>query len=215
MKDISLAIFDLDGTLVDAYPAIYRSVNFTLKKFGHPAQDERVIRRAVGWGDKELLRPFVHAGELDRALAVYRRYHATALLTGTRLLPGARRVLSTLKQRGYKLAVASNRPTRFSRIILKRCAIGRYFDYMLCGDKVARGKPDPMILKAILARLKTPPAHAVYIGDMFIDVQTARRACVRSIALATGSSTRAELRRERPDALLAGLAGILGYLPRN
>lgn len=215
MTDISLAIFDLDGTLVDAYPAIYRSVNFTLSAFGYPPQSGRVIRRAVGWGDKSLLRPFVKARELDAALAVYRRYHAKALVRGTRLLPGARKVLATLKRRGYKLAVASNRPTRFSRIIMEHCGISGYFDRVLCGDKVARGKPDPMILREIMARLKVVPARAVYVGDMFLDIQTARRAGTAAIAVSTGSSTRVELRREKPDLLLGGVTEILPYLPGN
>lgn len=215
MTDISLAIFDLDGTLVDAYPAICRSVNFTLGTLGYPSRGDRVIRRAVGWGDKNLLRPFVKARELDAALAVYRRYHAKALARDTRLLPGARKVLAALKRRGYKLAVASNRPTRFSRIIIEHCGIGGYFDHVLCGDKVARGKPDPMLLRVIMARLKVLPARAVYIGDMFLDIQAARRAGTAAIAVATGSSTRAELRREGPDLLLGGLEEILPYLPGN
>jgi len=54
-----LIIFDLDGTLVDAYPAIINSFNFTMNAMGLPLRDDITIRRAVGWGDRNLLKPFV------------------------------------------------------------------------------------------------------------------------------------------------------------
>ena len=59
MGDIKLIIFDLDGTLLDAYRAIVRSFNYTMGRLGYPAQDALVIRRAVGWGDARLLKPFI------------------------------------------------------------------------------------------------------------------------------------------------------------
>jgi phosphoglycolate phosphatase-like HAD superfamily hydrolase len=79
MKDISLAVFDLDGTLINAYPAIYHSFNFAMRKAGYPPQKEQVICRAVGWGDQNLIRPFVKPEDLERVLAVYRRDHAKSL----------------------------------------------------------------------------------------------------------------------------------------
>ncbi|MDD4953853.1 MAG: HAD hydrolase-like protein, partial [Candidatus Omnitrophica bacterium] len=51
MENIKLIIFDLDGTLVDAYLAISKSFNYATRKFGYPARGPLVIRRAVGWGD--------------------------------------------------------------------------------------------------------------------------------------------------------------------
>jgi len=59
MKNLSLIIFDLDGTLLDAYGAIIESFNYTMRKVGCPKRDSLTIRRAVGWGDEFLLRPFV------------------------------------------------------------------------------------------------------------------------------------------------------------
>jgi 2-phosphoglycolate phosphatase len=213
MKNISLVIFDLDGTIVDAYRAIYRSMNFTLRQMGCPRQDERIIRRAVGWGDRNLLKPFVKKSDLERALAIYRLHHVKSLLSGTRLFPGVRGLLKSLKKRGYKLAVATNRPTQFSLIILKHCAIRNYFDFVLCGDKLKKGKPDPEILRLIMEKLGVAPERTVYVGDMFIDVQTALRAGVHAVAVTTGSSTREELRREKPEAILPGVRSLLKLLP--
>jgi HAD superfamily hydrolase (TIGR01509 family) len=202
MKDVSLVIFDLDGTLIDAYEAIYRSFNHVMAEAGYPERPERVIRKAVGWGDRNLLKPFVSKRDLDRVLALYRSHHSRSLPRWSRLIPGARRVLSTLKKRGCALAVASNRPTRFSLILLRSCGIRKYFDAVLCGDRVKKGKPDPEILRKLMARLRTGPSETAYVGDMAIDVQAGKRAGVLSIAVTGGSSSQRELRKQRLDIII-------------
>ena len=193
MRQIKLIIFDLDGTLVNAYAAVASSINFTLKKMGFPVRDSYTIRRAVGWGDLRLLKSFVDPECLDQAINIYRKHHALALKKWTRFLPGAHDLIVNLKKRKYKLAIASNRPTRFTLIILRSLGIRKYFDYVLCADKLKAGKPHPEILFKILQKLNCKRSEALYIGDMTIDVQTARRARVKVVAVLTGSSTRQEI----------------------
>ena len=215
---LKLVIFDLDGTLMDAYEAIYRSFNYTMERIGCPCREEQVIRRAVGWGDRNLLKPFVRARDLDAALAIYRRHHAVSLRENTRLFPGVKGMLAGLRKKGVRLAVASNRPTRFSLIALNALGIRKNFDYVLCADKVKRGKPWPDILRKIMARLKAGPEQTVYAGDMAIDVQAARAAGVWPVAVTTGSNTPAQLRKERPFAVIRRireLPAILRRLERN
>ena len=203
-RKFKLVIFDLDGTLIDAYRAVSQSMNHALRTCGFPAVDDETIKRNVGWGDRHLLERFVGRKHRDRALAVYRAHHRESLKTGSKLLPGARRILDFLKKEKYRLAVASNRPTKFSLIALRTLDIRRYFDYVLCADKVARPKPAGDILIAILARFRLKPGAALYVGDMMIDVQTGKRARVKTVAVTTGSCTAAELRRLKP----------LGVIPR-
>ncbi|MGE5197867.1 MAG: HAD family hydrolase [Deltaproteobacteria bacterium] len=209
MKDIRLIIFDLDGTLVNAYPAIIRSFNYTMRRLKCPKQINGVIRRSVGWGDRNLLKPFLKEADLDKALSIYRRHHAQTLIKYTSVFPGARQVLSYLKKKGYKLAVASNRPTRFSNILMRHLGLQRYLDYSLCGDKVKHMKPNPEILNRIMHRLQVRPAQTLFVGDMFIDVQAGRRAGVKTIMLTTGSSTREELEKERPYRIIDKLTEII------
>ena len=59
LNHFKLIIFDLDGTLIDAYQPIIDSFNFTMKKLGLPLKNKTVIRKAVGWGDEMLLLPFL------------------------------------------------------------------------------------------------------------------------------------------------------------
>ena len=209
---IKLIIFDLDGTLMDAYGAVSRSINFTMKKFGLPKLSAAMIKRTVGWGDKHLLEAFVGKAHSQKALAIYRRHHERSLRQDTKFLPGAKRVLRELRKEGYLLAVASNRPTKFSLIALRHLKIQKVFDFILCGDKARRPKPYPDILLQILARFKLRSDDALYVGDMTIDVQTGRRAKIRTIAVTTGSSTAAELAALKPYRLIRRVDAVIPIL---
>lgn len=212
MKNIKLVIFDLDGTLVNAYPAIYRSFNYVMWELGYPIKDDLTIRKAVGWGDENLLRPFVEAKDLKRAALLYRRHHEQSLIKGSRLLPKVRLLLRRLKSKGYKLAVASNRPTKFSLILIRHLKLEEYFDYVLCADKLKKGKPHPEILNRIIQKFSFRPKETLYVGDMVIDAQAGRRAKIKTIVVTTGSSMVKELKREKPYRLMHRVSGILRLL---
>lgn len=211
-NNIQLVIFDLDGTLIDAYRAVYESINFAMAQKGFPGVSAQAIRRSVGWGDRHLIEKFVGKENLENVLAVYRRHHRLSLKRATTLLPGALKLLQGLKKNKYKIAVASNRPTRFSLIILKQLKIRKYFDYVLCADKLKNGKPHPEILQKILKRFCLKPHEAFYVGDMTIDLQAGARARVKTIGVATGSCTQKELARCKPYAIVARVDQVRKFL---
>ena len=204
-----LVIFDLDGTLVDAYPALTESVVYAVTRLGYPAPSPAQVRRAVGRGQRYLLGSFVAKADLPRALRIFRPHHRRALVHGVRWLPHARRVLKTLKKRGALLAIASNRPMPFTKKILKVLDAQRIFDAVRCADQVRRGKPHPQMLHDILRRLKVARADAVYVGDMPIDIQAGRRAGLATVGVVTGSSGSGELRASRPTRLIRKLQDLL------
>jgi len=207
-SQIKAILFDLDGTLIDAYQAIIQSFNHTMRRLHYPVKPDTVIRRAVGWGDENLLKPFVRREDLARALRIYRHHHKGALLKGSRLLPGVKRTLKYLKAKGYILAVASNRPTRFSRILVVGLKLAPFFSYMLCADKLKHGKPHPEILKKIMKRLSVEPHEALYVGDMRIDAQAGRRARVKTIVVTTGSSSLREIKKENPFCIIKKISHL-------
>ncbi|MFA5319700.1 MAG: HAD family hydrolase [Candidatus Omnitrophota bacterium] len=214
IKEIRLVIFDLDGTLIDAYAAIADSFNHVMRRMGLPIKPAGVIRKAVGGGDANLLRPFVPVSDLKRALVIYRRHHASALRGKSRLLPGAAGLMEDLRKRGIRMAVASNRPTRFSRILLEYFGLDKRFAYVLCADKLKKGKPDPLILRRILRKLKIRPENALYVGDMDIDALTGRRAGVRTAIVLTGSGERKEIRSVSPWKIVRNLEELRKILTR-
>ncbi len=208
MERIRLVIFDLDGTLVDAYRAIAGSFNHTMRALGYPGQDNLTIRRAVGWGDENLLRPFIKPKDLPRAIGIYRNHHARSLTRYSRLFPGVTRLLRALKTEGFKLAVASNRPTRFSLLLLGHLGIRKYFDCVLCADACTYGKPHPQILNSIMKKFSLKPQQAMYVGDMTIDAEAGRRARVRTIIITTGSSAASEIKKIKPYRTIRNISAL-------
>ncbi len=206
---IKLVIFDLDGTILDAYKAIQESLNFTLRSLGHPPVGAAGVRRAVGYGDINFIQRFVKEEEAENALKIYREHHKTALLKYSRTKPQARKILGYLKKRGYKLAVASNRPRKFSNILLRHLGLKKYFKVVLCGKNKNDIKPKPALLNKIIRRLEIKKNEAVYVGDMVVDVRAGRNAGIKTVAITSGSSTRAELKRAGPFRIISRLSELL------
>lgn len=198
MNNLKLVIFDLDGTLVDAYQGVASSLNYALGQLHCAPIDDESIKRTVGRGDRHLIATFVAEEDVDKALSIFRQHHTHALKEGTIFLPGAKQLLKKLKAKNYALAIASNRPTRFTHIILKHLRLQQTFDYVLCGDKVEHPKPAADILERILKKFSLMPDEALYVGDMVIDVETGNKAGVRTVAVVTGSNTKEELFSSRP-----------------
>ena len=121
----------------------------------------------------------------------------------TRLLPGVKETLEALRHRGTLLAVCSNKPVRFTKELLEFLGIAAWFSAVLGPEDVARPKPAPDMLVEALGRLKIPLNEAIYIGDMVVDIETARACGVRVWVVPTGSDERATLVRAKPDRLCA------------
>ncbi len=203
-----LIVFDLDGTLVNAYPAIIRSVNFTLKKLGLPPQRPLVIKRAVGMGDRHLMAHFVGESLADKAISFYRGHHLKALHKGVHFLPGAKNLLLWCKSQGFHLGIVTNRPTVFTKEILKGLEAQSYFAKVLCADKSPQPKPAPDMLLKICKDLKIPRNQTIYVGDMVIDVNCGANAGIRTIAVATGSNSKNELKQASPYKIINSLKQI-------
>jgi phosphoglycolate phosphatase len=206
MESIKLIIFDLDGTLVDAYTAISRSFNYVMHRLELKPQSTSNVRRLVGWGDVNLLKPYVLPKNLKYALNLYRAHHKHDLLKHSYLYPRARGLLGYLKEKGYKLAVASNRPSEFSHILLEHLKISGFFDYVLCADQSKHGKPHPEMLNKIVRKFKLKKAQALYVGDMAIDAQAGRAAKINTVIVTSGSSSKLEIKREQPFRIISAIS---------
>jgi 2-phosphoglycolate phosphatase len=195
-------IFDFDGTLVDSYQAITASVNHVRAAHHLPPLTEPEVRRCVGRGPAYLLKHTVPGTNLDVDLARYRAHHPSVLRSGTRLLPGVAQTLRSLKQSGLRLAVCSNKPRDFTRELLLFLSLSALIEIVIGPEDAARIKPAPDMLLAALTQLKMAPAEALYVGDMVVDIETARAAGVTVWVIPTGSDERATLEAARPDRIL-------------
>ncbi|MSQ94053.1 MAG: HAD family hydrolase [Gemmataceae bacterium] len=205
-------VFDFDGTLADSYAAIACSVNHVrgLRGLGELSLDE--VKHYVGRGAEYLLEHTVPDGQLAEDLARYRVHHPNVMLTMTHLLPGAAALVSGLHQRGKKVGLCSNKPRFFSAEILKYLGLAAYFEAVLGPDDVPKPKPAPDMLLLAIDRLGVPAERLLYVGDMTVDIQTARAAGVTVWAVATGSEPRRDLETSRPDRLLTSLQEMIAEL---
>jgi phosphoglycolate phosphatase len=198
-------LFDFDGTLADSYPAITASVNHVRAAHGLPPLDEVEVRRHVGRGPSYLLTHTVPGGDPTADVARYRAHHPAVMRAGTRLLPGAAKAVAALIASGRSVGVCSNKPRAFTRDLLEYLGLAASIDLILGPEDVARPKPAPDMLLQALSRLELPAAETLYVGDMAVDIETARAAGVPVWVVATGSDDRATLERAQPDRLLRDL----------
>lgn len=208
IKDLQAVLFDFDGTLGDSYPAITASVNHVRAVHNLPPLDEADVRCHVGHGAPYLLRHTVPAGTDEANAAAYRAHHPSVLREGTSLLPGAAELLRTLHGRGFHLGICSNKPVAFTRELLDYLDVQAYLDVVLGPEDVAHPKPAPDMLHAALARLDVPASAALYVGDMTVDIQTARAANVAVWVVPTGSDEIETLKKAKPDRLLPNLDAL-------
>lgn len=207
-EQIKLVIFDLDGTLVDAYQAVSSSLNHALSVMNIPAIDDEHVKRNVGWGETKLLRNFVPQDKLQEALRIYRESHKKTLRQGVQFLPGAKKLLDRLKKKGCVMAIGSNRPSPFTDIILEELKIQDYFSSVICADMVEHGKPAGDILLEIMKELDFKPKEALYVGDMSIDAQAGHASGVKTIIVLSGSSCREEVEAANPYCIVEDLTEI-------
>jgi phosphoglycolate phosphatase len=205
-------LFDFDGTLADSYDAITASTNYVRAVNALPPLPEAEIKKHVGRGLEKLLADLVPGTDPALNVTVYRVHHADVMRDHTRLMPGAREALEALKRGGRRLAVCSNKNVEFTRALLDSLGVAAFFDVVLGPSDVPHPKPAPDMLLEALRRLGVAADEALYVGDMEIDVQTARAAGIAVWVVPTGSADRATLEAARPDRILTGL-GELATLP--
>lgn len=186
-----LAVFDLDGTLVDSLDDLHASVNHALRVVGLPLRTRDEVRGFVGEGARVLLAKAVSPRDelLEQALAAWRAHYEAHCLDRTRAYPG---IESLLAGAGRILAVHTNKPGAMSRKILAGLGLLPRFAAVVGGDD-AQPKPDPTGLLEIMVQVGASPGETVVIGDSRHDVATARAAGVAIVAVTWGLSSRADL----------------------
>ncbi len=221
-KDRSLLLFDLDGTLIDSVPDLSRALNATLKELGLPTYDEATIRVWIGNGAAMLVKRGL-AGKreieeepqealFERAMEIFLKNYEEVLNDATGLYPEVEETLKKLRERGYRMAIVTNKPSQFVGPILKNLAVESYFDHIVGGEDLPRKKPDPLPLLHACERLGCDPKKAVMIGDSSNDILAARAASIPSIAVSYGYSAERPIESFGPDAVVGRFGEILGVL---
>jgi HAD superfamily hydrolase (TIGR01509 family) len=170
-------LFDFDGTLADSFAGITASTNHARQVFGLPALSEAVVRSYVGHGLAHLMSELVPtAPTVDQAVTTYRTHHETVAIPMTKLFPGVVETITWLFQRGHHLGVCSNKSVTFTKKLVAHLFPAGEFNVVLGPEDVGSPKPDPAMLLEACRRLTCLPKDTVYVGDMHVDVLTAKAA---------------------------------------
>lgn len=184
-------IFDLDGTLLDTLTDLAASTNYALREHGMPEHSVDDVRRFVGNGVRKLMERAVPDGAdnplFDEAFATFRQHYMEHDLDTTRPYDGVPEMLATLKSRGCRIAVVSNKMMAATQELCQH-----FFPdtvEVAIGEHEAEGirkKPAPDTVYAALSALGVTKDHAVYVGDSDVDIATTRHAGLPCISVLWG-----------------------------
>jgi phosphoglycolate phosphatase-like HAD superfamily hydrolase len=181
-------VFDLDGTLVLSHHDFGRmraAVIRLAEKYGvvpgHLSVQEP-IHRIVETARQELVSSGLPEGDLFRFEAEYPKAIdaiEVEALPRTVVRPGAAELLTTLADRGYRLAVLTRSSEFFARAALRQTELHTFFPYLRSRSSPGPAKPSPEALKLLLTEMEIPGERSLYVGDHLIDAECATRAGVR------------------------------------
>lgn len=192
--------FDLDGTLFDTLEDIKAAIDYAIRAYDGESVPLCDVRRYVGRGLRRALAnaivehcpPIQEEGEQELMYQLMLSYYRKHPADHTSLYPGMGELLSSLKEHGIMMGVISNKADEIvHQIIGKLSPVD--FDYVqgACGKFSL--KPDPGALLSAMEQFSLSPDDVVYVGDSWVDEETARRAGVRSLIVSYGFSTKDEL----------------------
>jgi phosphoglycolate phosphatase len=216
---IRLAVFDLDGTLVDSRRDLADATNALLRELGRAPLDVDEVASMVGDGAAALVRRALAAARLPAdtpgALARFLRLYDERLVATTAPYPGIVEALRELEKK-VMLAVLTNKPGRATVRLLGALALDRFFARAIGGDTPLGRKPDPAGLLHLATAAGAMPADTVLVGDSHVDVETARRAGTRICVAAYGFGYPTVRDRLTGNELIAqSPSGIAELLLRN
>ncbi len=213
---MAAVVFDLDGTLVDSLADIAASTNVCLAAAGLPTHTQNAVRGFVGHGIGVLveraLGAHATAARVASLLAAIRTHYQQHSTDRTRPFTGIAELLQTLARRRVPLGVVSNKPHEMTTHIVRELFPEVPFGFVAGESRDIPRKPDPTGILTACATLGVSPSAAVYVGDTSVDMQAARAAGVRSVAVTWGFRDRAALEPSRPDHWATSPEDILAVL---
>ena len=214
---MDLFVFDLDGTLIDSKLDLALAVNASRENAGMGPLEHELIYSYVGNGAPTLIRRALGPGASDKqaeqSLHFFYEYYKEHMLDNTGLYPGVQEALDELLEMGKPMAVLTNKPVRFSCLLVERLGLEGHFLRTYGGNSFETKKPDPYGLNLLMSELATPPERTIMVGDSAVDAQTANNAGVISCGVTYGLQPET-FEQHRPEILVDDLRQLAGLLDR-
>ena len=178
-----LLIFDLDGTLVNTVVDLNNGINYALNKNGYPSRSVDHTSHAIGNGIYiTILRSLPSEDETVARICLkdFREYYKEHYLDNSFRYDGMLETLKALKERGYKLAVATNKLDEIANKMIEEL-YPEIFDMVLGDKEDLEKKPNPAMINLIIKQLDVNKKEVTYIGDSEVDILSASNAGVKLV----------------------------------
>ena len=205
-----LALFDLDGTLVDSAPDITNALNLALTGSSLPTVGEKNTRSYIGDGSKRLVhraitktrKGIAETNLFNRVFKEFENNYAKDVFTRSKTYPHVVDALNKLQNYKVCLGCITNKPYDFTIPLLKAAGLFDYFQIILGGDSLPHRKPNPAPIMHAIDELGGCKKTTVMIGDSITDLNAAKNAGVKSVCVTYGYSGDIDLAKYKPDKMI-------------
>ncbi len=213
MEQIRLIVFDFDGTIGDTRRHIVITMQQTLAKLGLEMQSEAACAATIGLplaGCFRSLMPQAPDSIIDRCVEVYHRlFERNQKQLTPQAFPRVAQTLEQLRQRDYRMTVATSRGVDSLKDLLTGMDLIHYFDLLLGADSVTKHKPDPEPVLITLEKMHFDASQTLVVGDMPVDIQMGKGAGCLTCGVTYGNATRRELIDAGADYVIDDFADLL------
>ncbi len=210
---INSLIFDLDGTLIDSSDGVVEAVNYAFNQMGLASCPPEVIKPYIGYPLKEMFADLtpVSADLLYDHFQVRAR---TSVVDSSVMLERVDPTLRELRERGYKMAIATTKIGVHVDAIVRKFGWEDLFDAAIAGNDVSRVKPHPEAIHLAIARLGVTPEESMVIGDTENDILAAQGVPTRAVALLSPYGGHERVTSLNPDFIISALPELIPILDR-
>lgn len=215
-QGIKAVAFDLDGTLIDSGKGLAEGIDQMLESLGYAPAGLAQVSVWIGHGAEHLVKTALNfAGgapalaKFDEAIKIFNTCYTEILKQGSTLYPDVRETLETLQKEGFRLALITNKPTKFLPALLNDLGMNTMFEWVLGADDVAARKPHPAPIFQTLGALGLTQAEMIFVGDSRNDIACARDAGVKTIGLTYGYNFGHPISDENPTYILDHFQDLL------
>jgi phosphoglycolate phosphatase len=168
---MKLAIFDMDGTIIDTILDIHACLIKTVENYGFPPFEIDRTKKDVGDGMRKLvIRAVGEDNFKDEMETFFRAVYAENMMNTTKVMDGYDEVFSYLEKSDYKAVVLSNKLQELTHSMIKHFAIDKYFSGWFGGDSFGIKKPSPIPVIKIMEKLDISPENTIMLGDNYSDI---------------------------------------------
>jgi phosphoglycolate phosphatase len=221
-SDKKVILFDLDGTLVDSAPDLVLALNHMLETMEREPFCAETIRTWVGNGAQTLVKRGLSGSSVvdeaidpelvSQALNIFLGFYAQNLCVETVTYPNVPATLKTLKAKGYRLVIVTNKPYAFIDPLLEGLGLTDLFEFCIGGDSLSRHKPDPLPLLHVCERLGVTASECVMVGDSRNDIVAANAADMHSIGVSYGYNYGEKIDLYAPNRVVDDFSEIVALL---